>query len=31
MYFSKMPMLSIEISLEKLWEMFRGHGRIGIP
>jgi len=22
-------MLSIEISLKKLWEKFRGHGRIG--
>jgi len=27
MYFSKMPVLSVEISLEKLWEKFRSHGR----
>jgi len=26
-----MPVLFVEISLKKLWEKFRVHGRIGLP
>jgi len=25
-----MPVQSVEISLEKLWERFKGHGPIGV-